>query len=435
MSLVFLSQVTTPVIGWIATALGWIMNGVYSLLDLMGAPNVGWSIVLYTIIVYMCMYPLTVKQQKLSRMMMFIQPEISAVQKKYQGKRDQASQMAMNEEVQGIYTKYGTSPYGSCLPLIVQLPLLFALYGVIQNIPGYISKVANIFSPLATKIISIDGGAKAFAQFVSNEKVQVVINGMLTKNNTIDALYRLTPSQFETLGNVPAFSNISADIASVAAKSGQINSFMGINISESPISAIQNGVATGAFLMVVGAILIPVLAWFTQWINLKLNPQSASNAENPGAGGMNAMNNFMPIFSAVICLTFSIGIGVYWIAGAIVRSAQMVIINRRLMKIDVEKMIEANIEKKKEKMKKAAIKKKEYVEKQKLNEQARTNTRKLDEPRGKYTNDKEEVIDYAKNARNADPDSLTARANMVLKYEEAHGNKTKTSGKKGGKKK
>ena len=438
MSLLFLSQVTTPIIQWIAILLGWIMNGVYNLLDILGAPNVGWSIVLYTIIVYMFMYPLQVKQQKLSRMMMYIQPEISAIQKKYQGKRDQASQIAMNEEVQGVYAKYGTSQYGSCLPMVIQLPLIFSLYGVIQHIPGYISKVANIFAPLATKIISIDGGAKAFAQFVSTEKVQVVISGMLTKNNAIDALFRLTPSQWEKLQAMPVFSNLGADITQVAEKSGEINTFLGINISESPISAIQNGFETGAFLIVIGAILIPVLAWFTQWISFKLNPQSAArNTDQPGAGSMSMMNNIMPIFSAFICLSFSIGIGVYWIAGAVIRSVQMVVINRRMMKVKVEDMIETNIEKKKEKIKKAAQKKKEYVERQQLNQRARTNAKRIEEPRGKYTNNKEESIDYAKNAENAAPDSLTARANMVKKYDDTHvqvKGKGKSSG-KGNKKK
>ena len=404
------------------------MNGVYNLLDMMGAPSVGWSIVLYTIIVYMCMYPLTVKQQKLSRMTMYIQPEISAIQKKYQGRRDQASQMAMNEEVQGVYSKYGTSPYGSCLPLIIQLPLLFALYGVIQNIPGYISKVAAIFSPLATKIISLEGGARAFAQFVSDNNIQVVISGTLTKTKAIDALYRLTPSQFDSLQSIPVFSNIGSDISHVAAQSEQINTFLGINISESPISAIQQGWAQGAALMVIGAILIPVLAWFTQWINLKLNPQAGSaNADNAGAGSMNVMNNFMPIFSAFICLTFSMGIGIYWIAGAVIRSVQMVIVNRRLMKVNIEDLIAQNQEKAKEKAKKKAIKKKEYVEKARVNQQAHYNTKK------KYTNNQEDSVDYSKNAANAHPESLTARANMVLKYDEQH--PSKNSGKKSNKKK
>ena len=423
MSFIFLSQVTTPVIGWIATLLGWIMNGVYCLLDNIGIANVGLSIILYTIIVYMCMYPLTVKQQKLSRMTAYIQPEISEIQNKYRGKRDQASQMAMNEEVQGVYAKYGVSPYGSCLPLIIQLPLLFALYGVIQNIPGYISRVANIFAPLATKIISIEGGAKAFAQFVSTQHVQVVINGMLTKNNAIDALYRLTPNQWEALQSTPVFSSISSDIAQVAVHSDQINTFAGINISESPISAIQNAAADGAILVIIGAILVPVLAWFTQWINVKLNPQTT--AQGQSSSGMNAMNNFMPIFSAVICLTFSIGIGIYWIAGAVIRSVQMVYINRKMMKVNIEDVIAKNAEKKKEKMKKAAIRKKEYVEQQRVNQQARVNTRKS----GKYTNNQEEVVDYAKNAANAHPESLTARANMVLKYDEEHPSKKTGSGK------
>mgnify|MGYP005820825481 FL=1 len=149
---ILLSISTTPVIGWIAQLLGWIMNGIYIVLDAIGIPNIGLAIILYTIIVYMLMTPLQIKQQKMSKMMSVVQPELQKIQKKYQGKVDQNSRMKMNEETMALYQKYGVSPTGNCLPLIIQLPLLFALYQVIYHIPGYVTKVGEMFSGLAAKL-------------------------------------------------------------------------------------------------------------------------------------------------------------------------------------------------------------------------------------------------------------------------------------------
>ena len=134
---ILLSVSTTPVIGWIAQLLGWIMNAIYWVLDAIHIPNVGLAIIFYTIITYLLLTPLQIKQQKMSKMMSIIQPEIQKIQKKYQGKRDQATQMKIQEETMGLYQKYGISPTGSCLPLLIQLPILFGLYQVIYHIPGY----------------------------------------------------------------------------------------------------------------------------------------------------------------------------------------------------------------------------------------------------------------------------------------------------------
>ena len=177
---ILLSKVTTPILGWIAELMGLVMNGVYTFLDSIGLPNIGGAIVLYTVIIYMCMLPLIIKQQKLQRMMRFIQPEISEVQKKYKGKRDQFSMAKMQEETNLIYQKYGTSPYGTCLPLVIQLPLIYALYNVIYHIPGYITKVSGVFSVLATQIYSIPGGTTAIANFMTENSLRVTVNTMVT---------------------------------------------------------------------------------------------------------------------------------------------------------------------------------------------------------------------------------------------------------------
>ena len=129
-----LSAANWPIVGQIAILLGKVMNVIYNTLDNVLPTDhglVGWSIIIYTILVYTLMLPLTVNQQKTSRMTALMNPEIKAIQKKYQNKKDQASMMKQQEEIQQVYDKYGTSMMGGCLPLLIQMPLLFALYPVI----------------------------------------------------------------------------------------------------------------------------------------------------------------------------------------------------------------------------------------------------------------------------------------------------------------
>ena len=113
------------------------MNFIYTMLtDTFNLQNgvVGLSIIIYTIIVYTCMLPMTINQQRTSKMSTVMNPEIQAIQKKYKNRKDQASMMKQQEEIQQVYDKYGTSMMGGCLPLLIQMPFLFALYPVIYSI-------------------------------------------------------------------------------------------------------------------------------------------------------------------------------------------------------------------------------------------------------------------------------------------------------------
>ena len=168
-------------IGWIAQLLGWIMNGIYWVLDAISIPNIGLAIIFYTIITYMLLTPLQIKQQKMSKMMSIIQPEIQKIQKKYNGRRDQATQMKIQEETMGLYQKYGISPTGSCLPLLIQLPILFGLYQVIYHIPGYINKVAQIFSGLADQIMKVGGAQDVLTAFAESNHISASFGNSLTQ--------------------------------------------------------------------------------------------------------------------------------------------------------------------------------------------------------------------------------------------------------------
>ena len=359
---IVLSKSTWPIIGWVCQILGWLINGIYFCLEKIGIPNIGIAIILYTIIIYLVLTPLQIKQQKMSKMMSVMQPDLQRIEKKYQNKKDQASQMKKSEETMAVYQKYGVSPTGSCSTLLIQMPILLALYQVIYHIPGYIGSVRNVFQGLTTQMMGVSGYSDILTQFITDNRVTMYskVSETLTENNLLDMFYVLKPSQWTKLADISEFSGIADTITKTAAESKHINMFLGFNITQSPMDVIREGMANGSALLIVGAILVPVLAWFTQWLNYKLMPQAPSSnngnkTANSMENSMKTMNTVMPVFSAFMCLSFSIGIGIYWIAGALVRSVQQVVINRHMSSIDMDEVIRKNQEKAAKKREKAGL--------------------------------------------------------------------------------
>ncbi len=416
---ILLSKSTMPLVKYFAHLLGWLMEGIYAGLDAIGIPNVGVAIIIYTIIVYLLMTPLQIQQQKSSKMMAVINPEIQEIQKKYKGKKTQDAQLAMQEEMQNVYKKYGVSQMGSCGILLIQMPLLFALYQVIYHIPGYIPKVAAVFADLTDKIVAMgDSGLTVVTQFISDNSVNMVsgkITDTLTTANVTDFLYVLKPSQWTKLAQVSELSQYKSLIETTASEATRITSFGGIPISMSPFDVIKDGFSNASVLMIIAGVAVPVLAWFTQWLNYKLMPQQNTNTNpnDPTAASMRSMQITMPLFSAFLCITFSYGIGIYWIAGAVIRCVQQVVINRRIAKMDTEELIK----KAQEKAAKKRAKKGE-PEPTTIRKAANTSTKNV-----KNSHMKSDIadVDYAANAENARPDSITARANMVKRYDEKNG--------------
>ena len=152
----------------IAWLLGKIFNGLFELIFLMAGkhpwlvPIVAIGIVLFTIVIRMLLLPLTIKQQKFSKLQNMMNPEIQEIQAKYNGKKDNESMMKMNEETKEVYAKYGASPSGGCLVMIIQLPIMFALYRVIYKIPGYVAKIKAISAVVAIiSVGALNNGATA----------------------------------------------------------------------------------------------------------------------------------------------------------------------------------------------------------------------------------------------------------------------------------
>ncbi|MCR4933912.1 MAG: YidC/Oxa1 family membrane protein insertase, partial [Lachnospiraceae bacterium] len=143
--------------------LGPILKLIFDFLDWLpweNSANVGVAIIIFTLVVYIALLPLTIKQQKFSKLQAKMQPEIQKIQEKYKNKKDQDSQMAMNQETQEVYRKYGVSPMGSCLQLLIQMPILIALYRVIYSIPAYVPMIKNAFTGLVDSLMAKEGATE-----------------------------------------------------------------------------------------------------------------------------------------------------------------------------------------------------------------------------------------------------------------------------------
>lgn len=427
MSGMLLTQYQGSFLGPIAKILGILMNAIFNILDVLHIPNIGLSIILFTIVIYLLMMPLTIKQQKFSKLSAKMNPELQAIQAKYKNKKDNDSMMAMNQETQAVYAKYGVSPTGSCLQLVIQMPILFALYRVIYAIPAYVGKVGEAFGVLADKIISGNGVeyirelSKA-GQFAKNFELN-------TRNAIIDVLNVLSSTELSEVANKFDLSKLTYEgqfIISSGSQRGLLdtyNNFLGLNIANSPSATIQQALnAEGGiqWLIIIGAAMVPVLSALTQWINVKLMPQpAADNSENSMASSMKMMNNVMPIMSAVFCYTLPAGMGIYWIAGAVVRTVQQVIINKHIDKMDLDEVIKKNIEKRNKKLEKKGI------NPNTLNTYANMSTRNVNtlvkpSKPGMSQEEKDAAMKKASEyySKNAKPGSIAAKANMVKQYNE-----------------
>ena len=415
-----LSKSTMPIVNWVAEVMGWLMNGIYSI----GVHNLGLCIIIFTVIIYAFLTPLQVKQQKFSKMNAVMQPELQKIQKKYKGKKDQASQMKMQEETMAVYEKYGVSPTGSCLQMLIQMPIFFALYQVIINMPGYIGGIKSMFDAAVAQITSVDGFADIMSAFITDNKIRVYTwnADKVTNNQVIDVLYNLSPSQWDKLADIDQFQGFADVLNQTADKIQPLQNFLGLNIADNPWALIQSGWSSHHYLLIFAAILIPVLAWATQVLNMKLMPSASSSGSNNGNNSqmeatMKSMNLFMPLFTAFICFTFPVGIGIYWITGALLRSIQQIVINRHMKAIDIDELIAKNQEKANKKREKAGL------PPQKITQQARQNVRNIEfeeraekETQKNQPNVSETTAYYKENTEYA-PGSLAAKANMVRQFD------------------
>ncbi len=430
MSNILLTQYQGKIIGPVARVLGYLMEGIFIVLDKIGIHNSGLSIILFTLLIYLCLTPLTFKQQKFSKLQAKMSPEIQAIQAKYKNKKDNESVMAMNQETKAVYAKYGVTGYGSCVQLLIQMPILLALYRVIYAIPAYVAQVKEVYFPLVDRLIAQKGSAE-FIQKFSNAGMyakqfenESFIGGVTSyiQNTYIDVLNRASTADWLSLKT--EYPSLAGDVTRTLASLDKYNNFLGLNIGNSPSFIIKDAFSSGAYLAIVGALLIPVLAALTQWINTKLMPtqqKSGNEQADQMAAQMKMMNTMMPLMSAFFCFTLPSGMGLYWIAGAVIRSIQQVVINKHIDKMDFDAIVEKNKDKAAKKMEKSKI------QTEKMQQYANMNTRSINAEKISRMSDadKEAAVKKATEyySKNAKPGSMAAKANMVREYNQRNNKK------------
>jgi len=452
-----------PIIGQIAILLGYLMNliseALYFLFD---SRNIGWMIIIFTVIIFTAMLPLTVKQQKNAKLTQVMNPEIQKIQKKYAGKRDQATMAKQQEEMQVVYAKYGTSPMGGCLPALMQMPIFFALWPVIQNIPRYVTGVRNMYAPIMARMeYYYPDWVSRLANFVDGRSELNILGGMEVEANTAASfLFRFQDATWQELFEI--MPEIQGYVSNILPAIDRMNQFMGINMGETPVSMFQmywadfgsTYEAVGRYNPILGmflAILIPFAAGITQFASVKLMPtqpqqQTDSQLGNSIGGSMKAMTYMMPLFSIFMGFTLPAGMGLYWAISALVRVVQQLLINRKLKQIPLEELIEqsrAKAAKKRakkgeksgklqelakmstrhlEEKKQEELKKQEEAKKAKKTSATTAKTAEKEDKEEKVVKDeeKEEKVEKAEKVErkvsNAKPGSLAARANLVSRY-------------------
>ncbi len=404
------------ILGPIATVLGYVMDILFRFTSSFGVFNVGLCFILFTIVMKTLMIPLTIKQQKTTKLMSVMNPEIQAIQKKYKGKSDQESMQRQNVEIQAVYEKYGTSITGGCLPLLIQMPILLALYRVIYNIPAYVPSVRVYFDNVVTPLM----GQADYAQKLQEiTNIATACGGKLDKfdftnaNRLVDMLYKFSTAQWGELQSLfPAISDVIGQNAAVVER---MNTFLGLNMAEAP-----GWVPSFAWI-------IPVLAAVSQWFSTKLmsgnQPSTSGDAENPMAQSMKTMTTTMPLFSAFICITMPAGLGIYWIATSVVTIIQQLVVNAYMDKVNIDDMIAKNLEKVNKKRAKQGLPPAKVTQ----NATASLKAIKAEEEKEKAAEEvkKEKIAKQIEESSkyyntNAKPGSLASKAAMVQKYNEAH---------------
>lgn len=395
--------------------MGVILDAIYKFVGLFGIHNLALCIFLFTFVVKMLMLPLTIKQQKFTRLSSKMNPELTKIQEKYKGKKDEESMRRQQAETQEVYAKYGTNPMGGCLPLLISLPIMFALYRVIYAIPAYVGEVGDWYRTVAGAIEGISGHADAITTFVTENGLRVT-NSLSTyalgsteyTNSLIDILAKFSTANWEAFFQNGTFAAIQGTCTEAVNSIIKANNLFGLNILDTPN------------FKIIGSLIIPVLAVVTQMIQTKTmnvnQPQKQTkNNDNPMAGSMNTMNTIMPIMSGVFCLMLPIGVGIYWIASALFTILQNIFINRYLDKTDLDAMIEKNVEKANKRKEKLGV-----VYDNKMAEVAKKSTKTYENPSYDNTeykkNNKRKSVsgaDYQRSTVSYSAKSIAANANLL----------------------
>lgn len=291
----------------ITRPLGFLIQVIYNLVQ-----NYGLSIILFTIIIKLILLPLQIHSQKAMKKQQKVQPIIAELQKKYAN-----DQQKLSAEMMKVYKENGVSMSGGCLPLLIQMPILYALYRVIQRPLTYIKGIDFASEAVIANVQKVLSMMK--------EQFPDVIGNLA--DSTVDQINKMYQIHLSTW----------ADKLGLAKDLGwDINfNFLGLDLSGIPSKAITE-IMAGNFsdIGTILLILIPIIAMLATWFSMKQsqsmtqNPNARQNEDNPAQSMNKSMSLMMPIMTGFFTVTLPSGIGIYWIVSSLVQIAQQYVLNK-----------------------------------------------------------------------------------------------------------
>ena len=318
METIILAATSSWILKPFAYLLSWIFNGLFYLISQITTSQcLAITIILFTFIVRALMMPLMLKQQRSSRRMARLQPKVEKIQQKYKNKKDPEAQQKMNMEIQQLYSENKANPMSGCLPLLIQMPILFALFEVLRNVPFYVNQIGDLYTSMAATVQGVSG----YQNVLNSETFSTVVKGIRDFNaastdSLIDFMYHLSRTdwqefmqQLNLTGN-QAFQDTYSLANAYSTFGGGALTF---NLSEN-----AGWKLWGILFPIVSGGTTFLSSWLMQRANDKrqkmMNPDGTVTQQQQS---MKYMTYIFPFMTAWFTASMPLGLGLYWIAGNI----------------------------------------------------------------------------------------------------------------------
>lgn len=267
----------------LGTPLGYIMSWIYNWVG-----NYGWALIIFIVLLRIVQVPLSIKQQKSTARMAFIQPKIQQIQKQFAKNKER-----QNEETMKLYEEVGFSPTAGCLPMFLTFFILFGIIDVIYNPLIHILHIDTAIVTEATTLLGTLGGGAP----------QLNIIAAIQGGNVSSELIALVPQLKEIFG------------AEIFAQIQNFNmQFLGLNLGDVPQTAMG------------WTILIPALSFITQIASTLVNLFFQTRQGQKMQGAMKWMMLLMPLMSLWIAFTLPVGVGLYWTVSNLLMIIQTILL-------------------------------------------------------------------------------------------------------------
>ena len=261
------------------------------------------ALFLFAIFIEIILLPFGIKQQKNSIKQAKLRPKEMAIRKKYAGRNDNVTKQKVTQEIQELYQREGYSPFGGCLPLLIQMPIMIALYYIVLNPLHYICQFS---AETIEKITEIVKAAPAY------------VEATFTNGRTIELM-----DAMKEIG-LDAFSGIE-EVGTFLANGGEFPnvSFLGLNLAQIP--SLQR-----FDLLLLVPVLTFVVYFFSGKLMRKLSYQPTMSDDAATGCSNKMMDWMMPLMSVYICFIVPAAVGVYWIFKSIIGVIKQFILKKAM---------------------------------------------------------------------------------------------------------